>query len=114
MQYLILGGGPAGIAAAKTIRKAKSDAGIVIATDETDAPYLRPLLPDLILGEARDETILDPQGKDLVEKGVRLSTGRRAVRLDTGNRKVDFSDGTQEGYDLLLIATGGKPECRRR
>jgi NADPH-dependent 2,4-dienoyl-CoA reductase/sulfur reductase-like enzyme len=110
MRYLILGGGPAGIAAAKTIRKAKSDAGIVIATDETEAPYLRPLLPDLILGEARDETILDPQGADLVEKGVRLLTGRRAVRLDMGNRKVDFSDGTQEGYDVLLIATGGKPE----
>lgn len=110
MQYLILGGGPAGIAAAKTIRKAKSDAEIVIATDETAVPYLRPLLPDLILGEARDDTILDPQGLDLAEKGVRWLTGRRAVRLDTGNRKVDFSDGTQEGYDVLLIATGGKPD----
>jgi NADPH-dependent 2,4-dienoyl-CoA reductase/sulfur reductase-like enzyme len=110
MQYLILGGGPAGIAAAKAIRKAKIDAGIVIATDETDAPYLRPLLPDLVLGEARDEMILDPQGRDLVEKGVRLSTGRRAVGLNTGNREVDFSDGTREGYDVLLIATGGKPD----
>lgn len=110
MRYLILGGGPAGLAAAKTIRKAKSDAGIVIATDETEAPYLRPLLPDLILGEARDETILDPQGRDLVEKGVRLLTGRRAVRLDMGNRMVDFSDGTREGYDVLLVSTGGKPD----
>ena len=110
MRYLILGGGPAGIAAAKTIRKAITDAEIVLATDETDAPYLRPLLPDLILGEARDETILDPQGADLAEKGVRLLTGRRAVRLDMGNQKVAFSDGKQEGYDVLLIATGGKPE----
>jgi NAD(P)H-nitrite reductase large subunit len=64
----------------------------------------------LILGEVRDETILDPQGRDLLEKGVRLLPGRRAVRLDMGNRKVDFSDGTQEGYDILLIASGGKPE----
>ena len=110
MRYLILGGGPAGIAAAKTIRKAISDAEIVLATDETDAPYLRPLLPDLILGEAWDETILDPQGADLAEKGVRLLPGRRAVRLDMGNQKVAFSDETQEGYDVLLIATGGKPE----
>ncbi len=110
MRYLILGGGPAGIAAAKTIRKGKSDAEIVIATDEAEAPYLRPLLPDLILGDAGDETILDPQGANLAEKGVRLLTGRRAVRLDMGNRKVDFSDGTQEGYDVLLIATGGKPD----
>jgi len=110
MRYLILGGGPAGIAAAKTIRKGKSDAEIVIATDETEAPYLRPLLPDLILGDAVDASILDPQGKDLAEKGVRVVTGRRAVRLDTGTRKVEFSDGTQEGYESLLIATGGKPE----
>jgi NADPH-dependent 2,4-dienoyl-CoA reductase/sulfur reductase-like enzyme len=110
MQYLILGGGPAGIAAAKTIRKAKSDAGIVIATDEKEAPYLRPLLPDLILGDAGDETILDPQGGDLAEKGVRRLTGRRAVRLDIGTRRVDFSDGTGEGYDVLLVSTGGKPD----
>lgn len=109
MRYLILGGGPAGIAAAKTIRKRKPDAEIVIATDETEAPYLRPLLPDLILGNAVDETILDPQGRDLAEKGVRRLTGGRAVRLDRGNRMVDFSEGTREGYDILLISTGGKP-----
>ena len=88
MRYLILGGGPAGIAAAKALRKAKSDAEIVIATEETETPYLRPLLPDLILGTARDEMILDPQGRDLGEKGVRRLTGRRAVRLDIGNRIV--------------------------
>jgi len=109
MRYLILGGGPAGIAAAKAVRKRKPDVEIVIATEETEAPYLRPLLPDLILGDAVDETILDPQGRDLEEKGVRRLTGRRAVRLDLGNRSVDCSDGTREGYDILLIATGGKP-----
>jgi len=110
MRYLILGGGPAGIAAAKTVRKGKPDAEIVIATDETEAPYLRPLLPDLVLGDAVDETILDPQGRDLVEKGVRWLPGRRAVRLDAGNRMVDFSDGTREGYGVLLVSTGGKPD----
>ncbi|MBI5904765.1 MAG: FAD-dependent oxidoreductase [Deltaproteobacteria bacterium] len=110
MRYLILGGGPAGIAAAKTLRKEKPDAEIVVATDETDAPYLRPLLPDLILGDAGDDSILDPQGRDLAEKGVRWLTGHRAVRLDMGNRQVDFSDGTREGYDVLLVSTGGKPD----
>ncbi|HEX7524462.1 MAG TPA: FAD-dependent oxidoreductase [Candidatus Deferrimicrobium sp.] len=110
MRYLILGGGPAGIAAARTLRKAKSDAEIVIATDETEAPYLRPLLPDLILGDVDIETVLDPQGKDLREKGIKTLAGRIATRLDTGNRRVDFSDGTKEGYDVLLIATGGRPE----
>ena len=110
MRYLILGGGPAGISAARTLRKAKPDAEIVIATEETEAPYLRPLLPDLILGDVDTEMVLDPQGKDLGEKGIRTLAGRIATRLDTGSRRVDFSDGTTEGYDTLLIATGGRPE----
>lgn len=109
MRYLILGCGPAGIAAAKSIRKAKPDAEIVIAGDELESPYLRPLLPDLILGEMDEESVLDPQGKDLYDKRVRVFQGKRAARLDMGSRKVAFEDGTREPYDRLLIATGGKP-----
>jgi len=110
MRYLILGGGPAGISAAGALRKAKSDAEIVIVTEETEAPYLRPLLPDLILGDADAESVLDPQGKDLRKKGIVTLPGRVATRLDMGNRRVEFPDGTKEGYDVLLIATGGRPD----
>ena len=90
MRYLILGGGPAGIAAAKTLRKAKTDAEIVIATDELEASYLRPLLPDLILGDTQAESVLDPQGKDLGEKSIRLIHGRLATRLDTAGPEGGF------------------------
>ncbi|MBE0569564.1 MAG: FAD-dependent oxidoreductase [Deltaproteobacteria bacterium] len=110
MRYLILGGGPAGIAAAKALRKAKSDTEVFIATEETETPYLRPLLPDLILGTIREDMIRDPQGGDLEGQRIRRLTGRRAVRLDIGNRNVGFDDGSEEGYDVLLIATGGKPD----
>ena len=110
MKCLILGGGPAGVAAAKTVRKAKPDADIVIATEEVEAPYMRPLLPDLILGDADAEAILDPQGKDLQEKGIRVDRGRVAVRLDTAGRKVTFADGPEASYEVLLVATGGKPD----
>ena len=110
MRYLILGGGPAGISAAWTLRKAKSDAEIVLATEETEAPYLRPLLPDFILGDADAESVLDPQGKGLREKGIKTLPGRIATHLDVGNRRVEFSGGTKEGYDVVLIATGGRPE----
>jgi len=110
MRYLILGCGPAGIAAAKSVRKAKPDAEVVIAADESGVPYLRPLLPDLILGDMDEESVLDPQGKDLHEKRITVLQGKRAARLDLGNRKVGFDDGTLEPYGSLLIATGGKPE----
>jgi len=110
MKYLILGCGPAGIAAAKSVRKAKPDAEIVIAADEPGVPYLRPLLPDLILGDLDEEGVLDPQGKDLLEKRITALQGKRAAGLDTANRKVEFDNGSREPYDRLLVATGGKPE----
>lgn len=109
MRYLILGCGPAGIAAAKSIRKANPDAEIVIATEEYETPYLRPLLPDFILGEADVAAIEDPQGKDLFEKRIQVMQRVQATGVDMGAKRVVFSDGTEETYDALLVATGGKP-----
>ena len=45
MRYLILGSGPAGIAAAKAARKLDVDAEVILATEEHAAPYLRPCSP---------------------------------------------------------------------
>jgi NADPH-dependent 2,4-dienoyl-CoA reductase/sulfur reductase-like enzyme len=109
MRYLILGCGPAGISAAKSIRRAKPDAEIVIATEEYEAPYMRPLLPDLILGDADLAAIEDPQGKDLFDKRIQVLPSVQATGVDMGARRVGFSDGTEETYDSLLVATGGKP-----
>lgn len=109
MRYLILGCGPAGIAAAKAIRKADKSATIVIATEESGPPYLRPLLPDLITGEMDLAAIRDPQGEDLAAKGIEVRHGMRAQKVDAANRRVSFADGSEESYDSLLVATGGRP-----
>lgn len=110
MRHLILGSGPAGIAAAKTIRMADRDAEIVIATEEEfDRPYLRPLLPDFIAGDIPLEALLDPEGEDLAPNGIEVRRGKRARKLDAEGRRVSFDDGTVEAYDALLVATGGKP-----
>lgn len=110
MRYLILGSGPAGIAAAKAVRKGEKDAEIVIATEEKFAhPYLRPLLPDLIAGDTTLSAIADPQGEDLEAGRIELRQGKRARKVDADGRNVLFEDGTGETYDFLLIATGGKP-----
>ncbi len=109
MRYLILGSGPAGIAAAKAARKKDKDAEVVIATEENAAPYLRPVLPDLVSGERELSGVADPQGKDLADLGIRLSGGKRARRVDAAKNRVAFSDGSEETYNFLCVATGGKP-----
>ncbi len=109
MRYLILGSGPAGIAAAKGARTLDKDAEVVIATEEHAAPYLRPSLPDLVSGEREISGLANPQGKDLAERKIRVLWGKRARRLDAAKNRVFFSDGSEETYNFLCIATGGRP-----
>lgn len=109
MKYLILGCGPAGIAAAKSIRAKDKKGEIIVATEEQGPPYLRPLLTDLIMGRVDVAGIADPQAKDLDEQGVNVRHGIRAERIDSARNRVIFADGGEEAYDVLLVATGGKP-----
>jgi NADPH-dependent 2,4-dienoyl-CoA reductase/sulfur reductase-like enzyme len=109
MKYLILGCGPAGIGAAKAIRDKDKKGEIVMATEEQGPPYLRPLLTDLIMGRVDVAGIADPQAKDLDAQGINIHHGKRAERIDPAGNRVIYSDGGEEAYDVLLIATGGKP-----
>ncbi len=109
MRHLILGSGPAGIAAAKAARKMEKDAEVVIVTEEFAAPYLRPSLPDIISGEIDPSSIPDPQGKDLAAEGIAVKSGKRARRVDAAKNRILFSDGSEETYNFLCVATGGKP-----
>jgi nitrite reductase (NADH) large subunit len=110
MRYLILGCGPAGIAAAKAIRGKDKKSEIVIATEEQSPPYMRPLLTDLIMGRVDPAAIADPAAKDLADQGIDVRNGKRALKVDSAGNRVTFADGAEEAYDVLLIATGGKLE----
>jgi NADPH-dependent 2,4-dienoyl-CoA reductase/sulfur reductase-like enzyme len=110
MKYLILGCGPAGIAAAKAVRGKDKKGEIVVVTEEQGPPYLRPLLTELIMGRADVAGIVDPQAQDLADRGIQVRHGKRAEKIDTAGNRVILTDGAEEAYDILLVATGGKPE----
>lgn len=110
MKYLILGCGPAGIAAAKAVRGKDKKGEIAVVTEELAPPYLRPLLTELIMGRADVAGIVDPQAQDLADRGIQVRHGKRAEKIDTAGNRVTFTDGAEEAYDILLVATGGKPE----
>ncbi|XP_041750848.1 apoptosis-inducing factor 1, mitochondrial isoform X2 [Coregonus clupeaformis] len=131
--YLLIGGGTASFAAARSIRARDPGARVLIITDEPDLPYMRPPLSKE-LWFSDDSSVVDtlrfkqwngkersiyfqppsfyisPQDLEKVENGgVAVLTGKKVVHMDVRGNKVTLSDNTEISYDKCLIATGGVP-----
>ncbi|XP_047665507.1 apoptosis-inducing factor 1, mitochondrial isoform X3 [Tachysurus fulvidraco] len=131
--YLLIGGGTASFAAARSIRARDPGARVLIVTEEAELPYMRPpLSKELWFSDdsAVTETLrfkqwngkersiyfqpssfyVNPSELELVENGgVAVLTGKKVVHMDVRENKVKLSDGVEISYDKCLIATGGIP-----
>ena len=96
---LVIGGGPAGLSAARAYRDAGGDGAVAIVADEGRMPYDRPpLTKGLLRGESaeadlplEDEAWLDEQRVDLISgRAVALDPGRRQVLL-SGGRELEYA-----------------------
>jgi len=110
VKHLILGAGPAGVIAAETIRRHAPGDEILVVGDEPEAPYSRMAIPYLLHGRIGEAgTRLRHAADHYARLRIDLREGVRATALDTAARRVALSDGSREGYDRLLIATGSTP-----
>ncbi|XP_073429208.1 apoptosis-inducing factor 1, mitochondrial isoform X2 [Dendrobates tinctorius] len=131
--FLLIGGGTASFAAARSIRARDPGAKVLIVSDELDHPYMRPPLskelwfaddPDVTEtlrfkqwnGKERSIFFQPPSfyvaPEELMSSehgGVSVVTGRKVVHLDVRENKVKLNDGTLISYEKCLIATGGTP-----
>uniref|UniRef100_A0AAX7SJ53 Apoptosis inducing factor mitochondria associated 1 n=1 Tax=Astatotilapia calliptera TaxID=8154 RepID=A0AAX7SJ53_ASTCA len=131
--YLLIGGGTASFAAARSIRARDPGAKVLIVTDEPDLPYMRPpLSKELWFSDdpsvtetlrfkqwnGKERSIyfqpssfyINPEELDSVENGgVAVLTGKKVVHMDVRGNKVKLDDDTEISYDKCLIATGGVP-----
>jgi NAD(P)H-nitrite reductase large subunit len=111
--YVIIGAGPAGIAAAEAIRKVDSDKGILIINGEDVPPYCRPLIVDVLKGErAFDDIHLRPK-EWFTERNISLLNGDCATKLIIDKKHIELESGRTVEWQKLLIATGSKPSQPR-
>jgi len=104
-QYLIIGGGLTGDAAARGIRELDGAGTIGMLSMETDPPYKRPFLSKgLWKGRPVEEIWRNTQ-----ELGVEMLLGRKAVQLNPQTKTVQDERGADFTYDKLLLAMGGSP-----
>jgi 3-phenylpropionate/trans-cinnamate dioxygenase ferredoxin reductase component len=103
----IVGGGPAGVAAALAAKQQDMAADVVLLTDEQHEPYEKPPLSKAVLtGKAmpHDAPIAGPRG--VGASGVRFKPGTPVKAIDRAAHTVIAENGERTGYDALVLATG--------
>ncbi len=105
----IIGGGPAGLSAARSYREAGGAGSVGIVTDEWRMAYERPALSKGFLrGEvAVAEIALEPE-RWPAEHGVAL-IGGRAVSLDPAQQTLLLAGGRKLEFGCCVLATGAEP-----
>lgn len=110
MNYVIIGGSAAGIAAAETLRRNDKKSSIAVISDEVLPLYSRCLLTYLIAGSI-DESKLYFKAKDFYEeKNINAYLGKKAASIDRKKKNVVLDNGKAIPYDKLLLATGASPK----
>lgn len=106
--YLIIGGGIAGVTAAETIREHNPGVTIGILSDEPHLLYSRVLLPHYLKKRISRGQLFLRKADDFTKQRIDLRLNEKVVSLDCRRREVFTSGSTPLGYDKLLIASGGK------
>lgn len=108
---VVVGGGPAGLAAARAYREHGGTLGVTVLTAEAHPPYNRPpLSKEYLRGEVgRAELDLEAPGW-YAEHGVDLRTATTVAALDPEARTVELESGEVLPFEACVLATGSEPQ----
>ncbi|CAN9511610.1 unnamed protein product [Ophioblennius macclurei] len=105
---LLIGGGPASLVCAETLRQNCFQGRVVMVTKDSLPPFDKPKLSKALNVESG--SILLRSADFYQQYGIEVWTQREVVCVNSADKVVKMSDGAEQKYDQLLIATG----CRAR
>jgi len=108
---IIVGSGPAGLAAARAFRERDRSTPVLMITADRHPAYERPpLTKDYLRGvSGRDELwLVEPSWYG--EHGVELRLDTRVTGVDARARQVVLAGGTMINFRDLILATGSRPK----
>ena len=109
-RLVMIGNGMAGVRTIEELLKiAPNLYDIAVFGAEPHPNYNRILLSPVLAGEQTLAEIVLNDWDWYTDNHVRLHAGKKVDRVDRVKRIVYAEDGTEEGYDRLLICTGSNP-----
>ena len=109
MHHVIIGGGPAGVIAAETIRKHAPQDSITLIGDEKEPPYSRMAIPYLLMGNVNEHgTYLRKSPSHYTDLNIKVLQAD-VTKVDIAIKTIATSDGASIAFDTLLIASGSNP-----
>lgn len=107
---VIVGGGGAGNAAAEMLRQLGYPGSITMLSADSAPPYDRPNLSKGGLAGTGTAEVTPPRSAQYYsDQRIDLRLNVRVIRIDPVGRQVELEDGSRQGYDALLLATGANP-----
>lgn len=107
--YLIIGNGISGLAAANEIRKNDEEASITMVSNESCHTYYRVKLTEYICQDFKEEDLLVNKEEWYEERNINVILNKIVEEVDFDNNLVKLDDGTVIEYNKLLLATGSRP-----
>ena len=105
-RHVIIGAGPAGMAALQTLRALDAEAEIVLVCDEP--AYARMVIPYYLQGNIEEQAVFTADAAWLAEERIETHSNCRVTSVNPDARSIELDDGTALSYDKLLIATGSR------
>jgi len=104
--YIIVGGGIAALTAAEAIRKRDRTGTIKIYTNEPFPVYYRTALAECMTERLADESLFVHPESWFRENRIEIHTGNEVTAFDPARKTITLTDGTQQPYTKLVLATG--------
>ncbi len=108
-RYVIVGSGPAGMSAGMELRAKDNQSKVTIVGGESTPPYSPTVLPYFISGKIKEKDIFPWKEEFLKDQNIELIPGKKVISLSSGEGKIFLEDGSSLHFDILIIATGGRP-----
>jgi 3-phenylpropionate/trans-cinnamate dioxygenase ferredoxin reductase component len=106
-RVVIVGAGDCGTRAAMVLRSNGFEGAITLVGDEAGEPYERPHLSKQVLVDLEPTPTPITSSEELNRLNVDVVAGS-AMGIDRSAQRVEIGNGTNIGYDRLLLATGAR------